>query len=120
MYVYVNTTESALQENFTKLFELQERIRNGTGETIPHPEDNSSWINVTEKLLHPAETEPLPPELQPLAAADDEEVNATDPVVKLFLKRQRRMKEVKKRREAGLLERLEHFAVKKYYTLRRG
>uniref|UniRef100_H3CUP1 Vitamin K-dependent gamma-carboxylase n=1 Tax=Tetraodon nigroviridis TaxID=99883 RepID=H3CUP1_TETNG len=96
MYVYVNTTEAALQENFTKLFELQERIRNRT------------------------ETEPLPPELQPLAAADDEEVNATDPVVKLFLKRQRRMKEVKKRREAGVLERLEHFAVKKYYTIRRG
>lgn len=119
MYVYVNTTESALQENFTKLFEIQERIRNGTGEMIV-PEDDSRWINEAKELLHPAETEPLPPELQPLAAADDEEVNATDPVVKLFLKRQRRMKEVKKRREAGLLERLEHFAVKKYYTLRRG
>lgn len=34
MYVYVNTTEAALQENFTKLFELQERIRNGTGDII--------------------------------------------------------------------------------------
>uniref|UniRef100_A0A4W6CE07 Vitamin K-dependent gamma-carboxylase n=1 Tax=Lates calcarifer TaxID=8187 RepID=A0A4W6CE07_LATCA len=99
MYIYVNTTEAALQENFTKLFELQERIRNGT------------------------ETEPLPPELQPLLAADDQEgaeVNATDPIVRLFLKRQRRMKEVKKRREAGVLERLERFAVKKYYTIRRG
>uniref|UniRef100_A0A672JID6 Vitamin K-dependent gamma-carboxylase n=1 Tax=Salarias fasciatus TaxID=181472 RepID=A0A672JID6_SALFA len=99
MYVYVNTTEAALQENFTKLYELQERVRNGT------------------------ETEPLPPELQPLVAADDDEgaeVNATDPIVKLFLKRQRRMKEVKKRREAGVLERLERFAVKKYYTIRRG
>lgn len=32
MYVYVNTTEAALQQNFTKLSELQERIRNGTGE----------------------------------------------------------------------------------------
>ncbi|XP_024155240.1 vitamin K-dependent gamma-carboxylase [Oryzias melastigma] len=98
MYVYVNTTEAALQDNFTKLFEIQERIRNGT------------------------ETEPLPPELQPLLVADSEdaEVNATDPIVQLFLKRQRRMKEVKKRREAGLLERLERFAVKKYYTIRRG
>lgn len=99
MYIYVNTTETALQENFTKLFELQERIRNGT------------------------ETEPLPPELQPLIAADSDEgseVNATDPIVQLFLKRQRRMKEVKKRREASVLERLERFAVKKYYTIRRG
>lgn len=94
MYVYVNTTEVALQENFTKLLELQERVRNGT------------------------ETEPLPPELQPLVA-DGDEVNATDPVVQLFLRRQRRMKEVKKRREAGVLERLERFAVKKYYTFRR-
>lgn len=59
-----------------------------------------------------------------MAADDDEkaeaEVNATDPVVKLFLKRQRRMKEVKKRREAGMAERLERFTVKKYYTVRRG
>ncbi|KAM7369066.1 hypothetical protein PAMP_013365 [Pampus punctatissimus] len=99
MYIYVNTTEAVLLQNFTKLSELQERVRNGT------------------------ETEPLPPELQPLLAADDDEgaeVNATDPIVRLFLKRQRRMKEVKKRREAGVLERLERFAVKKYYTIRRG
>ncbi|XP_068608811.1 vitamin K-dependent gamma-carboxylase [Brachionichthys hirsutus] len=96
MYVYVNTTEASLQRNFTRLLELQERVRNGT------------------------ETEPLPPELQPLVAAEDADVNATDPIVRLFLKRQRRMKEVKKRREAGVSERLERFAVKKYYTLRRG
>uniref|UniRef100_A0A8C3A5R9 Vitamin K-dependent gamma-carboxylase n=1 Tax=Cyclopterus lumpus TaxID=8103 RepID=A0A8C3A5R9_CYCLU len=99
MYIYVNTTETALQENFTKLHDLQERVRNGT------------------------ETEPLPPQLQPLIAADGDEgseVNATDPIVQLFLKRQRRMKEVKKRREAGALERLERFAVKKYSTMRRG
>ncbi|KAM8872306.1 vitamin K-dependent gamma-carboxylase [Synchiropus picturatus] len=96
MYIYVNTTEAALLQNFTKLEELQERIRNGT------------------------ETEPLPPELLPLAEAEDgAEVNATDPVVRLFLKRQRRMSEVKKRREASLLERLERFTVKKYYTIRR-
>lgn len=79
-------------------------------------------INKDERGLkrHPTETEPLPPELQPLLAADDEDVDATDPVVKLFLKRQRRMKEVKKRREAGVLERLERFSVKKYYSIRRG
>lgn len=55
-------------------------------------------------------------------ATDSEgaEVNATDPIVQLFLKRQRRLKEVKKRREAGLLERMERFTVKKYYTIRRG
>lgn len=96
MYIYVNTTEAALQKNFTKLLEIQERVLNGT------------------------ETEPLPPELQPLIAAEGSEVNATDPLVRLFLKRQRRMKEVKKRREASVLERLDRFVTKKYYTIRRG
>ncbi|XP_031440680.1 vitamin K-dependent gamma-carboxylase [Clupea harengus] len=99
MYIYVNTTEAALQQNFTKLSELQERIRNGT------------------------ETEPLAPELQPLMIDNEDglaEVNATDPVVQLFLKRQRRMKEVKKRREASFIERMQRFSVKKYYMLRRG
>ncbi|XP_046901014.1 vitamin K-dependent gamma-carboxylase [Hypomesus transpacificus] len=99
MYIYVNTTEAALQKNFTKLFELQERIRNGT------------------------ETEPLPPELQPLVSPNDDEsteINTTDPVVRLFLRRQRHIKEVKKRREASLLERLHRFSVKKYWMLRRG
>uniref|UniRef100_A0A4W4GE97 Vitamin K-dependent gamma-carboxylase n=1 Tax=Electrophorus electricus TaxID=8005 RepID=A0A4W4GE97_ELEEL len=99
MYIYVNTTEVELQKNFTKLLELQERVRNGT------------------------ETEPLPPELQPLITGlDDEvaEVNDTDPMVRLFLKRQKRMQEVKKRREASLLERFDRFATKKYYMIRRG
>ncbi|XP_062869697.1 vitamin K-dependent gamma-carboxylase [Trichomycterus rosablanca] len=99
MYVYVNTTEAALQRNFTKLLELQERVRNGT------------------------ETEPLPPELQPLltgAEEENSEVNATDPVLRLFLKRQKRMEEKKKRREAPVLERFDRFLTKKYYMIRRG
>uniref|UniRef100_A0AAY4BB85 Vitamin K-dependent gamma-carboxylase n=1 Tax=Denticeps clupeoides TaxID=299321 RepID=A0AAY4BB85_9TELE len=99
MYIYVNTTEAALQKNFTKLSELQERLRNGS------------------------ETEPLPAELQPLLSEIENEgadLNATDPVVRLFLKRQRHMKEVKRRREASVLERFQRFSVKKYYMLRRG
>lgn len=154
MYVYVNTTEAALQENFTKLYELQERVRNGTGENVASWRSAAGaiavWWNTVEndevvapnvtgvsiqmqikfcsvastkrktQRCHPTETEPLPPELQPLMAADGDEVNATDPIVQLFLKRQRRIKEVKKRREAGVLERLQRFAEKKYYTIRRG
>uniref|UniRef100_A0A673WT68 Uncharacterized protein n=1 Tax=Salmo trutta TaxID=8032 RepID=A0A673WT68_SALTR len=90
--IYVNTTEAALQRNFTKLFELQERVRNGT------------------------ETESLPPELQPLITGDNDdgsEVNVMDPVVRLFLYRQRRIKEVKKHREANMFERLNRFTVEK-------
>ncbi|XP_030623187.1 vitamin K-dependent gamma-carboxylase isoform X3 [Chanos chanos] len=99
MYIYVNTTEAELQKNFTKLSELQEKVRNGT------------------------ETEPLPPELQPLVTGLDpngSEPDVIDPVVQLFLKRQRRMQEVKKRREASVVERFHRFAVKKYYMIRRG
>ncbi|XP_027031142.2 vitamin K-dependent gamma-carboxylase [Tachysurus fulvidraco] len=99
MYIYVNTTEAALQENLTKLMELKEKVLNGT------------------------ETQPLPPELQPLITGVDDdgsEVNATDPLVRLFLKRQKRIQEVKKRREAPLLERFNRFATKKYYMIRRG
>lgn len=99
MYIYVNTTEAALQENFTKLLEIQEKVRNGT------------------------ETEPLPLELQPLITGlDDNDSNDSviDPVVRIFLKRQKRMQAVKKRREASLVERFERFASKKYYSIRRG
>lgn len=99
MYIYVNTTEAELQKNFTKLLELQEKVRNGT------------------------ETEPLPPELQPLITGLDEyDSNDTviDPVVRIFLKRQRRMETVKKRREASVVERFLRFASKKYYSIRRG
>lgn len=51
MYVYVNTTEAALQENFTKLFELQERIRNGTGELVPGANMNKK--NTQEVMVAP-------------------------------------------------------------------
>lgn len=32
MYLYVNTTALELERNLTRLQELQERVRNGTGE----------------------------------------------------------------------------------------
>ncbi|ROI48943.1 Vitamin K-dependent gamma-carboxylase [Anabarilius grahami] len=99
MYIYVNTTEAELQKNFTKLSELQEKVRNGT------------------------ETEPLPPELQPLITGlddQDSDNSVIDPVVRIFLKRQKRMQEVKKRREASVVERFQRFASKKFYSIRRG
>ncbi|KAG9353838.1 hypothetical protein JZ751_011962 [Albula glossodonta] len=92
MYIYVNTTEVALQKNFTKLLELQERVRNGT-------------------------------ELQPLVSdveGKDFDANVTDPVVRIFLRRQKRMQDVKKHREASMIQRLQRFSVKKYYMIRRG
>ncbi|MGH0130569.1 UNVERIFIED_CONTAM: hypothetical protein FKN15_015420 [Acipenser sinensis] len=35
MYIYVNTTEMALEQNLTRLYELQERVRNGTVFFVP-------------------------------------------------------------------------------------
>lgn len=69
------------------------------------------------------ETEPLPPELQPLITGlddQDSDNSVIDPVVRLFLKRQKRMQEVKKRREASMIERFQRFASKKFYSIRRG
>lgn len=34
MYIYVNTTEVALEQNFTRLQELREKVQNGTGEYV--------------------------------------------------------------------------------------
>lgn len=49
MYIYVNTTEAALQENFTKLFELQERIRNGTGQNRLMPGGGAHRLHIIWK-----------------------------------------------------------------------
>lgn len=95
MYIYVNTTEMALEQNLTRLYELQERVRNGT------------------------ETEPLPPELQPVLNGTGTDVNVTDPVLKAFLRRQRKIEEIQKRRNATIVDRFTRFTIKKYYLLRR-
>ncbi|KAF7236674.1 Vitamin K-dependent gamma-carboxylase [Varanus komodoensis] len=95
MYIYVNTTEAALQQNFTHLQELREKVQNGT------------------------ETEPLPPELQPILDGSLENLTQTDPVVEAFLRRQRRMEELQRRRNATLVERFHRFAAKKYFIFRR-
>ncbi|MBN3276865.1 VKGC carboxylase, partial [Polyodon spathula] len=95
MYIYVNTTETALEQNLTRLYELQERVRNGT------------------------ETEPLPPELQPILNGTGTDVNVTDPVLKAFLRRQRKIEEIQKRRNATIVDRFTRFTIKKYYLLRR-
>lgn len=33
MYIYVNTTEAALEQKFTELQELREKVQNGSGES---------------------------------------------------------------------------------------
>uniref|UniRef100_A0ACB8EZE2 Uncharacterized protein n=2 Tax=Sphaerodactylus townsendi TaxID=933632 RepID=A0ACB8EZE2_9SAUR len=95
MYIYVNTTEAALEQNFTRLQVLREKVKNGS------------------------ETEPLPPELQPILDGSLENVSQTDPVVEAFLQRERRMEELQKRRNATLVERFNRFTNKKYFIFRR-
>ncbi|KAJ7305318.1 hypothetical protein JRQ81_011237 [Phrynocephalus forsythii] len=95
MYIYVNTTEAALEQNFTRLQELREKVQNGT------------------------ETEPLPPELQPILDGSLENVTQTDPIVEAFLRREQRLVELQKRRNATLAERFHRFVAKKYFVFRR-
>ncbi|KAJ6653267.1 hypothetical protein lerEdw1_009431 [Lerista edwardsae] len=95
MYVYVNTTEAALEQNFTRFQELREKVRNGT------------------------ETEPVPPELQPVIDGFLDNVTQADPVVEAFLRREQRVEELQRRRNATLIERFQRFTRKKYFIFRR-
>uniref|UniRef100_A0A8C5LZ46 Vitamin K-dependent gamma-carboxylase n=1 Tax=Leptobrachium leishanense TaxID=445787 RepID=A0A8C5LZ46_9ANUR len=95
MYMYVNTTAVALEQNLTRLRELKEKVENGT------------------------ETSPLPPELQPLVSGTIDDVSVADPLVLTYLRREMRVAEAERRRNATVLQRFEGFAIKKYYLMRR-
>ncbi|XP_067168603.1 vitamin K-dependent gamma-carboxylase [Apteryx mantelli] len=95
MYVYVNTTALALERNLTRLQELRERVQNGS------------------------ELEPLPPELRPIVGEPLADGAEADPVVLAFLRRQRRLEELGRRRDESLAQRFRRFLVKKYYLFRR-
>ncbi|NXS80250.1 VKGC carboxylase, partial [Erpornis zantholeuca] len=66
MYLYVNTTALQLEQDLARLRELRERVRNGT------------------------EQSPLPPELRPILGEAPPAGVPLDPVVSLFLRRERR------------------------------
>ncbi|XP_040437349.1 LOW QUALITY PROTEIN: vitamin K-dependent gamma-carboxylase [Falco naumanni] len=95
MYRYVNTTALALERNLTRLQELRDRVRNGT------------------------ETEPLPPELRPILGEPLAQGTPSDPLVTAFLRRQRRLEEQSRRRDASWAQRLHRFLRKKFYLFRR-
>ncbi|XP_034617520.1 vitamin K-dependent gamma-carboxylase isoform X1 [Trachemys scripta elegans] len=95
MYIYVNTTDVALERNLTQLQELRDKVQNGS------------------------ETEPLPPELQPILDGALGDAMQTDPVVQAFVQRQQRLEELQRRRNATLGERLQRFAARKYFLFRR-
>ncbi|XP_075767093.1 vitamin K-dependent gamma-carboxylase isoform X2 [Pelodiscus sinensis] len=95
MYVYVNTTDVALERNLTQLQELRDKVQNGS------------------------ETEPLPPELQPILDGTLGTTTQPDPLVQAFVRRQQRLEELQRRRNATLGERLQRFAGKKYFLFRR-
>ncbi|XP_074020385.1 vitamin K-dependent gamma-carboxylase [Numenius arquata] len=95
MYLYVNTTALALERNLTRLQELRERVQNGTAK------------------------EPLPPELRPILGEPPEPGTPPDPLVSVFLRRQRRLEEQQRQREASLAQRLFRFLRKKFYLFRR-
>ncbi|NXI87153.1 VKGC carboxylase, partial [Rhipidura dahli] len=93
MYLYVNTTALQLERNLTQLRELRERVRNGT------------------------EQSPLPPELRPILGEPPPAGVPLDPVVSLFLRRERR--EQRRERESSLAQRLRRFLRRKFFLFRR-
>ncbi|XP_074838044.1 vitamin K-dependent gamma-carboxylase [Carettochelys insculpta] len=95
MYIYVNTTDVALERNLSQLQELRDKVQNGS------------------------ETEPLPPELQPILDGVLGDTVQPDPVVQAFLRRQQQLEELQRRRNATLGQRLQRFAAKKYLLFRR-
>nr|XP_055183102.1 vitamin K-dependent gamma-carboxylase isoform X3 [Nyctereutes procyonoides] len=95
MYIYVNTTELALEQDLAYLQELKEKVENGT------------------------ETGPLPPELQPLLEGEVQGGPEPTPLVQTFLRRQRRLQELERRRNTPFHERLSRFLLRKLYIFRR-
>ncbi|XP_019797733.1 vitamin K-dependent gamma-carboxylase isoform X1 [Tursiops truncatus] len=95
MYIYVNTTELALEQDLAYLQELKEKVENGS------------------------ETEPLPPELQPLLEGEVKGGPEPTPLVQTFLRRQQRLQEIERRRNAPFHERLLRFLLRKLYVFRR-
>lgn len=95
MYVYVNTTEVALEQDLAYLQELKEKVENGS------------------------ETGPLPPELQPLLEGEVQGGPEPTPLVQTFLKRQQRLQEIERRRNTPFHERFFRFLLRKLYIFRR-
>lgn len=95
MYIYVNTTEVALEKDLAYLQELKEKVENGS------------------------ETGPLPPELQPLLEGEVRGGPEPTPLVQTFLRRQRRLQELERRRNTPFHERFFRFFLRKLYVFRR-
>lgn len=95
MYIYVNTTEVALEQDLAYLQELKEKVENGS------------------------ETGPLPPELQPLLEGEVKGGPEPTPLVQTFLKRQQRLQEIERRRNSPFHERFFRFLLRKLYVFRR-
>ncbi|XP_074052566.1 vitamin K-dependent gamma-carboxylase isoform X2 [Macrotis lagotis] len=95
MYIYVNTTELALERDLARLQELKEKVENGS------------------------ESGPLPPELRPLLEGEVKGGPELTPLVQTFLRRQQRLQEIQRRRSSPFYERLSRFLLRKLYIFRR-
>lgn len=95
MYIYVNTTEVALEQDLAYLQELKEKVENGS------------------------ETGPLPPELQPILEGEVKGGLEPTPLVQTFLRRQRQRQEIERRRNSPFHERFLRFLLRKLYVFRR-
>lgn len=65
------------------------------------------------------ETGPLPPELQPLLEGEVKGGPEPTPLVQTFLRRQRKLQEIERRRNSPFHERFLRFVLRKLYVFRR-
>lgn len=153
MYIYVNTTEVALEQDLAYLQELKEKVENGSGEYLKiwaerahfigsrghdrgsahltNEFEASSWGKRSSRrenalfsviplfALFRTETGPLPPELQPLLEGEVKGGPEPTPLVQTFLRRQQRLQEIERRRNAPFHERLVRFLLRKLFIFRR-
>lgn len=65
------------------------------------------------------ETGPLPPDLQPLLEGEVKGGPEPTPLIQTFLRRQRKLQEIERRRNSPLHERFLRFVLRKLYVFRR-
>ncbi|XP_032099435.1 vitamin K-dependent gamma-carboxylase isoform X4 [Sapajus apella] len=82
-------------------------------------EQKNQTLQEGEKMQLPAETRPLPPELQPLLEGEVKGGPEPTPLVQTFLRRQQRLQEIERRRNTPFHERFFRFLLRKLYVFRR-
>uniref|UniRef100_A0A8C6QAH6 Gamma-glutamyl carboxylase n=1 Tax=Nannospalax galili TaxID=1026970 RepID=A0A8C6QAH6_NANGA len=112
-------TVELVAEQKNQTLQEGEKMQNGSGKFM------KIWTVLAPDLVHLipfavlAETGPLPLELQPLLEGEVKGGPEPIPLVQTFLRRQRKLQEIERRRNSPFHERLFRFLLRKLYVFRR-